>query len=619
MEGESSLDLGIDGLTDINEVARGGFSTVFRARQTILDRTVAVKLIHATVTDTAGAERFLREVKAAGRLSQHPNIAPIYGAGTITGGQPYLIMPFYQRGSLANRIEREGALDEGEALRIGRTLADALEYVHQHGVLHRDVKPSNVLMSDVGEPLLCDFGVARLTDASVALHTTGTSVVTWAYGPPEAFTGGDPTPAWDVYSLGATIYTMLTGVPPFVDGENVNIFAVLNRIGNVDAPDLRDRGISPPVADAVRRAMAKPPADRPASAAEFSAMLAPRERSSRPVVTAEPSPAAVVEPEESPAVSVAAAPGVESPPVEPPPVTPEPPVEPPPVEPPPVEPPPVEPRPLAEPAPVVPVEARRAEPARTGGKRSALPMAALVLAGLGILLSIIGAGQPVYWGSDWFDGGLAADLGVWTPLLVLLASVILLKSAGTAGEWLIGAGTIVVLDLATSTVLFAYLDVYNKDSIGWVSLGLRDVGAALVLVAVVLVWGSAAHRGRSIRGPWAFVLLGGLVLIFADFQIWSSGYFEEAIYQLAVVAATIAFLACLLYRAFALRDRTNAAPALVAAGLTGAIVSALNLADSKSFGDNDVADVCGLLGFAAIVVVGIWAWSNTGRAREAPG
>jgi hypothetical protein len=212
-------------------------------------------------------------VKAGGRLSQHPNIAPIFGAGTLASGQPYLIMPFYQRGSLAKRIDAEGALGEEEVVRLGRTLAGALEYVHQHGVLHRDIKPSNILFSDVGEPLLCDFGVARLTDSSVTLHTTGTSVVTWAYGPPEAFTGGQPTPAWDVYSLGVTIYTMLTGVPPFIEGDDVNIFAVLNRIGNVDPVDLRERGVSARVANAVRQAMAKSPGDRPVSAAEFRSLL----------------------------------------------------------------------------------------------------------------------------------------------------------------------------------------------------------------------------------------------------------------------------------------------------------------------------------------------------------
>ena len=271
---DGAVDLGIPGLTDAVEVARGGFSTVFRARQSAMERTVAVKLIHATVVDPVAGEHFLREVRATGRLSQHPNVAPVYDVGTTTTGQPYLIMPYYERGSLEQRLTEPGALSEGEAVRLARTLATTLEYVHQHGILHRDIKPANVLLTEFDEPLLADFGVARLVDGSVPVHTTGANVVTWAYGPPEAFTGGEPTAAWDIYSLGATVYAMLTGQPPFVDGGDANVFTVLNRIGNVEVPDLRDRGISAPVADAVRKTMAKDPADRPASAAELATMLA---------------------------------------------------------------------------------------------------------------------------------------------------------------------------------------------------------------------------------------------------------------------------------------------------------------------------------------------------------
>ena len=110
---DGAVDLGIPGLTDAVEVARGGFSTVFRARQRAMERTVAVKLIHATVVDPVAGEHFLREVRATGRLSQHPNVAPVYDVGTTATGQPYLIMPYYERGSLEQRLTSRGALSEG--------------------------------------------------------------------------------------------------------------------------------------------------------------------------------------------------------------------------------------------------------------------------------------------------------------------------------------------------------------------------------------------------------------------------------------------------------------------------------------------------------------------------
>ena len=293
---QGAVDLGIPGLTNAVEVARGGFSTIYRATQSTMERTVAVKLIHATVVDPVAGEHFLREVRATGRLSQHPNVAPVYDVGTTSSGQPYLLMPYYEHGSLQQRITANGALSEAEAVRLARTLAGTLDYVHNRGIVHRDVKPANVLLSESQEPLLADFGVARLVDGSVPMHTTGANVVTWAYGPPEAFTGGPPTAAWDIYSLGATVYAMLTGQPPFVDGEDVNVFTVLNRIGNVEVPDLRDRGVSPAVADAVRQTMAKEPTDRPATAAEFAALLTPLLPPPRTART-EPEPEPQPEPE----------------------------------------------------------------------------------------------------------------------------------------------------------------------------------------------------------------------------------------------------------------------------------------------------------------------------------
>ena len=162
-------------------------------------------------------------------------------------------------------------------MRIGTTLANTLAYVHGHGVLHRDVKPANVLMSDSDEPLLCDFGVARLTDSSLTtMHTTGTSVVTWAYGPPGRSPAATPRRAWDIYSLGATMYALLTGDAAVRRGPRGQ------RVHRVEPHRQRRRagppraGISPMVADAVRQAMAKSPADRPTTAAEFAELLARR-------------------------------------------------------------------------------------------------------------------------------------------------------------------------------------------------------------------------------------------------------------------------------------------------------------------------------------------------------
>jgi len=451
--------LGIAGLSDAVEVARGGFATVYRARQPLLDRIIAVKLIHGTVIDPLGGERFLREVKATGRLSQHPNVAPVYDVGTTASGQPYLIMPFYARGSLGKLVEREGALDERTAVRIGRTLADTLEYVHQHGVLHRDIKPANVLMSDAGEPLLCDFGVARLTDASVSLHTTGTSVVTWAYGPPEAFTGDEPTPAWDIYSLGATMYTLLTGVPPFVDGT-----------------DLRERGISPPVADAVRQAMAKAPGERPTSAAAFSALLArrfePPKREARPEPPRERAAPPPPRPGDEEATTAAHTR---------------------------LPPPPPPPGPAEEKVRATARKPPREDPSTT---TTATPMpettrrlrgSAVALAVAGAALNLAGATQPTFRFSDetWLSFGTSVDIQVATPSIVLAMTVLLLATPRVAAEWLVGAAAaFLALDYAQTAALtgtcLAMAGTWQYYSRGFVERWWISAAATAGLLVVLL-------------------------------------------------------------------------------------------------------------------------------------
>ena len=130
-------------------------------------------------------------MRATGRLSQHPNVAPVYDVGTTATGQPYLIMPFYEHGSLQQRLTSRGCAERG-ARPCGwpARWPPPSTTCTSAGILHRDIKPANVLLTESDEPLLADFGVARLVDRSVPVHTTGANVVTWAYGPPEAFTGG---------------------------------------------------------------------------------------------------------------------------------------------------------------------------------------------------------------------------------------------------------------------------------------------------------------------------------------------------------------------------------------------------------------------------------------------
>jgi hypothetical protein len=612
VEPEGNVDLGIDGLTEVVQVARGGFSTVFRARQPLLDRTVAVKVIHATVTDAAGGERFLREVRAAGRLSQHPNVAPIYGAGTIAGGQPYLMMPFYSRGSLAKKIEQDGPYSEAEAVRLGRTLAAAVEYVHQHGVLHRDIKPSNVLLSDVDEPLLCDFGVARLTDTSVSMHTSGMSVVTWAYGPPEAFAGAQPTPAWDVYSLGATLYTMLSGAPPFVDDDDVNIFAVLNRIGSSDVPDLRVRGVSASVADAVRQAMAKSPEDRPSSAAAFADLLAPRPARTpavEPTPVAERTEAAepVVEPVASPPAGEPVAEAVAPPPAAPPPAA------------------PLSAEAVVEPErvagvvemphgaePVAPAE-RPATPA-TGTRPVTTPVIVAVVA---VVLSFIGASQSVIYGQNWFDRDYVSGAQTWFPMVVLLASVLFIRSAGTAAEWVIGAGSAFVgVSFISGLMAVTYQIVENDAEAGWPSLMLRTAGAIVAVAAVVLAWKTADHEGPPFPRPVQALTVVAAGIIFFSTRRATHAWFDNRWYGTLILIGTVVVLAVLLYRVFRLRSPRNAAPALVAAGLMGAGVWALEirLAVRDDVGNASV-DAWMAIGSVALLLIGLWRWI-TGRASS---
>jgi serine/threonine protein kinase len=257
----------VPGLTDLSVFARGGYATVYRATQLSVGREVAVKVENRTLDTERDQRRFLREARAAGRMSSHPHVVDLFDAGVTADQHPYLIMELCD-GSYADRM-KTSPLTAIEARDIGVKIADALADAHQLGVLHRDVKPANILYSRFGEPALADFGLAVLAearDSSVTLE-----VLTPAYAAPEMFRHSVPSPAVDVYALCATLYAIMRGKPPrWRDDRNPSLITLME-LFTEPVPDLPD--VPPGFMELLRRGMANEPSARP-SAEELRDSLA---------------------------------------------------------------------------------------------------------------------------------------------------------------------------------------------------------------------------------------------------------------------------------------------------------------------------------------------------------
>lgn len=206
-----------------------------------------------------------------GRLSNHPNIVSVYAGGLTDGGLPYLVMPYVPGGSLHERLRREGRLPAAEVIELGSKLAGALAAAHAVGVLHRDVKPDNVLLSPYGEPQLTDFGIARLLDTTTT--ATGTVHATIRYAAPEVLSGQPATEASDVYGLGATLYACLAGAAPFADTDEGSIVALVGRIASESPADLREHNVPDALASVIERALAKRSTERIGTADELRRLL----------------------------------------------------------------------------------------------------------------------------------------------------------------------------------------------------------------------------------------------------------------------------------------------------------------------------------------------------------
>ncbi|WP_107653705.1 serine/threonine-protein kinase [Nocardia suismassiliense] len=258
------------GLSEAKEIGRGGFGVVYRCIQRTLDRVVAVKVLSSEI-EVESRERFLREEQAMGRLSGHPNIVDILQVDVTMSGLPFIVMPYCTRGSLEQVIRDQGPLTWSDSLRAGVKLAGAIESAHRAQILHRDVKPANVLLSGYGEPQLTDFGIARIPGG----FQTSSSMITGspAFTAPEVLKGDDPTVLSDVYGLGATLFALLTGHAAFERQAGEKVVAQFLRITTQPVPDLREHDIPPDVADVIQQAMATDPDDRPQSAYDFGQLL----------------------------------------------------------------------------------------------------------------------------------------------------------------------------------------------------------------------------------------------------------------------------------------------------------------------------------------------------------
>jgi serine/threonine-protein kinase PknK len=270
-DGGPVVDLGIPGYEGARELARGGFGVVYKARQPMFDRTVAIKVLTGASLDERMKERFERECQAMGALSGHPNIVTIYESGYTTENRPYMVMELMAKGALSDALARRGSLPWQEAVDVGVKLAGGLEAAHRAGVLHRDLKPENVLISQYNESKLADFGIARVQGGV----ETRTGVVTASimHAPPEILTGQRPSVAADVYSLGSTIYTLIAGAPAFFRETDESLIPTYTRISMEAPPDLRARGVPDPIARVLETALAKDPSYRYQTAADFGRAL----------------------------------------------------------------------------------------------------------------------------------------------------------------------------------------------------------------------------------------------------------------------------------------------------------------------------------------------------------
>jgi len=253
-------------------LGRGGMAVVHLAHDEELRRQVAVKVLaEPLAADDDFRRRFLREARVAARLS-HPNVVAVYDAGE-DDGVPFIVMELVRGETLAAVLTRRGRLPAQEVVELGVQAASGLAHAHEHGLVHRDVKPQNLLLREDGTLKVADFGIARPAASTERLTEVGTVLGTAAYLAPEQATGDDVTAAADVYALGVVLYEALAGRTPYPAASLGELLAARKEGGPRPVRELAPE-TPEPLEDAIMRCLARNPLYRPTSAAEAARLLA---------------------------------------------------------------------------------------------------------------------------------------------------------------------------------------------------------------------------------------------------------------------------------------------------------------------------------------------------------
>ncbi len=259
-------DLGIPGIDDVSEIGRSAGATTYRVRDTASGRRIVVKVLNAANLDAGAVARFEREQQAMASLGEHPNLVTVFGHGFTADDRPYIVTEEATGGSVAERVSGPRPMTGPDIMGLGVRLAGALESAHRVGVVHGDLRPEDVLLLIIGEPLLADFGVVGTTGATVEQAGDPKRM---AHAAPEQLDGVAPSTSTDIYGLSSVLYTLLAGEAAFVRDTDTSVIPVIKRIASDPVPDLRKKGVPEQVAQVVERGMAKNPAERLGSAQEL--------------------------------------------------------------------------------------------------------------------------------------------------------------------------------------------------------------------------------------------------------------------------------------------------------------------------------------------------------------